>query len=81
MVLDVADVCHGITYFEVNLVRTVEYAVEDGLEFGIDICLFVTHLGEKIPVLLRFKGTFIPRLCRVCLAARCTGDEAEEKIE
>ena len=81
MIFDVADICHRIAYFKIYFVRAVEHTVEDGFEFGVNVCLFITHLGEEIPVFLCLKGTFIPGLCRVCLTARCSGDETEEEIE
>ena len=81
MVFDVTDVSHRVAYFKIYFVGTVEYTVKDGFELGINICLFVAHLGEEIPVFLCFKGTFILGLCRVCLAARCPGDEAKEEVK
>ena len=81
MVFDVADICHRIAYFKIYFVGAIEYIVKNGLEFGVDVCLFITYLGEEIPVLLCFESAFIPGLCRICLAARCSGDEAEEEVK
>ena len=61
VVLDVGNITHGIAHFEIDFVGTAEHIVEDFLQLGVDISLFVAHFNEEIAVLARFESPFLPR--------------------
>ena len=47
MIFDVADICHRIAYFKIYFVRAVEYTVEDGFEFGVNVNINSVKSLEK----------------------------------
>ena len=56
VVLDVADVAHGVAHLEVDLVRTTEDIVEDLLQLGVNGSRSITHLHKNITVLTGLKS-------------------------
>ena len=60
MVLDVGDIAHGVAYFEIHLVGTVEHVVEHLFQLGVNISRFVTHLHKKVTVLSCVEPSLLP---------------------
>ena len=59
MVLDVADVSHGVAHLEIHFVGTVEHIVEHFLQLLLHFVGPVAHLNEKVTILTGLKSTLL----------------------
>ena len=51
VVFDVRDVSHVVAHLEIHFVGPEEETVERRLQFGVDVSLCISHLGEEVAVL------------------------------
>ena len=61
IVLYITDISHGIAYFEINLVLTIEYIIKYFVHLPVNISLLIAHLGKEITILVSFESTLFPR--------------------
>ena len=61
IVLHIADISHGITHLEINLVLAIEYIMEHFVHLPVNISLPIAHFGKEITILVGFESTLFPR--------------------